>query len=400
MVKVFKPKGAVSKKMAAKIANKNNKNGSTAKRKKNMKNPANFPSAVSTINTAPVAIGNSVKGSKSIIHPSKNGGVQIIGRDFMFAPVGTGSVLTWTSTGGTPITPAAFGDSTLRQMVQMYQEFKVNSICVHYITSSATSSNGDVMFYFSKNRESVFLNQTSANLLPFVLSDEDTIIGPQWTNHSACLHVTSTWKSCDYGMSSVVSDFSDGEVFLLSKTSTTDSPGYVLFDYDISFREHSIAPRLLTYPITRIQYFQTSMGFAGTSAAGAPVGLIVGAGPTALNISGTTAVSPNGLQAGDVYKIIIDLTNSVVANWLLPTTIQPIRLPLANTFVTTPLVDGFTCYAAYNGITWQLYANSESAFVQTNEFEYNATNVNASINLQVWLSFIGQVGAVNLVPNF
>jgi len=84
--------------MAAKIANKNNKNGSTAKRKNKMKNPANFPSAVSTINTAPVAIGNSIKGAKSIIQPSKNGGVRIIGRDFMFAPIGTGAVLGWTST--------------------------------------------------------------------------------------------------------------------------------------------------------------------------------------------------------------------------------------------------------------------------------------------------------------
>ena len=263
MVKVIKPKrGAIKQQVNRQV---NTALRSAMRRVSKMaKAPnANF-GAVATVNTAPVAIGNSVRGSKSVVRASSEG-VVVSGRDFAFTPVGTSTVATWTICGGTPLCPAAFGDTAIRQYMQMYQKFKWRRLIAHYITSSPTSSTGDVMFYRQKNRNSVFLNQTSSQLLPFVMSDEDTIIGPQWTNHSCDLSITPEWRSTDYGMNSDLNEYAAGDLFLLSKTNSTDSPGYVIFDYVIEFRDLQISPRLLTLPIPRIQWYQTNLGITATA---------------------------------------------------------------------------------------------------------------------------------------
>jgi hypothetical protein len=350
---------------------------------------------VATINTAPVAIGNSIRGAKQRV-VSNALGVTVSGRDFMFAPIGTGSVTTWTLCGGTPLTPAAFSDSTLRQYMQMYQKFKWISLVVHYITSSPTSSSGDVMFYHQKNRNSVFLNQTSTQLLPFVMSDEDTVLGPQWTNHSARLHMTTRPLSTDYGMTANSDDYADGEIFLLSKTGTTDSPGYVIFDYVVSFTELQISPRLLSLPLPRAQWSQTNFVLTSQSySAGTQIALTVGGN----NLSGSAAVVPSGAANGDIYKIILDITNSSSASWTNITAATGFRVTEAGGSVVVPFVDGTTFYAIYNGTDFRPFATAEASYASGSQV---ASNVTATVtyNLQCWLSLIGTVSATNLNPNF
>ncbi len=176
----------------------NDSNVAKKKRKPKEKTSASNFGPVSSITTAPVAIGNSVRGATKSIMKTTNG-VRVRGRDFMFSPIGTGTIVTWTLCGGTPLTPAAFADSVIANYQRMYMKFRFHSVVVHYITSSPTSANGDVMFYYSKDRSSVFLNQTSNQLLPFVFTDQNTVLGPQWTNHSAKFLVSGGWKLTDYG---------------------------------------------------------------------------------------------------------------------------------------------------------------------------------------------------------
>jgi len=245
---------------------------------------------VARINTAPVAIGNSVRGSKSNVVKTALG-VTVSGRDFAFTPIGTDSVTSWTMVGGTPLTPAAFSDSVLRSYMQMYQKFRWRKLIAHYITSSPTSANGDIMFYLQKDRNSVFLNQTSPQLLPFVMSDENTTMGPQWTNHSAELTLKEDWKLTDYGMHADPDDYAAGDLFLLSKTTTVDSPGYVIFDYVVEFAQLQVSPRLLTLPIPRAQWSQTNVGLTTTAVTASDMwrGTITGN-----NLSGTAAQLPTG----------------------------------------------------------------------------------------------------------
>ncbi len=396
MVKIVvqKKKVPLKKKMVVKIV---------AKKKKKTVTLTKAPQrmgAVSSISTAPVAIGNSVRGA-AMSSLRQRDGARIIGRDFCFTPVATASTITnWCMVGGTPLTPAAFVDSKIRSYLQLYQKYRWIRCAVHYITSSATSSTGDVMFYHGKNRNSVFLNQTSNLLLPFVMSDPDTIMGPQWTNHSALLTIESDWKSTDYGMDANPNDYSEGEVFLLSKTTTTDSPGYVLMDYEIEFADEQVAPRLLTLPISRIQYSQVNVGRSAAAVTSGNEFLALTLGN---NIGGTTSVIPSGAVIGDVYKVIVDLTNSTVASWVATTASNLLLLAVGPTTTNAvTLSDGFTCYAVYggSGTGFQFYPNPESAYVASAGYFQFGVTATVTFNLQCWFSYIGQVGTNNFVSNY
>lgn len=351
---------------------------------------------VSTINSAPVAIGNSIRGTQSLVRPIANG-VRVVGRDFMFTPIGTVSTVTgWCMSGGTPLSPAAFGDSIMRQYMQMYQKFRWKNLVVHYITSSATSTSGDVMFYRAKNRDSVFLNQTSSSLLPFVISDPQTVIGPQWTNHSAAIQVTGTWKSTDYGMNSDINEFADGELFLLTKTSSTESPGYVLFDYEVEFAEMQISPRLLSLPLPRCQYSNAVLTTTGAKTQGTEADFLLTSGT---NLSGTTSAVPTGWAQGDVYKIVFDATNSTFTVGTVANVLQ-INVNAATT-ESLSVTDGLTLYAvaATTGGTISLYTSAAAAYACANPLQYGAT-LTFNFQIQCWFSLVGCINNVGLKPNY
>jgi len=360
---------------------------------------------VSAISTAPVAIGNSVRGARSV-STRTNSGVIVRGRDFMFTPAGTASSITaWCTVGGTPLSPVAFGDSIVRQYLQMYQKYRWKRCVVHYITSSPTSASGDVMFYHGKNRDSVYLNQTSSFLLPFVISDPDTVLGPQWTNHSADLKVQGTWKSTDYGMGDSPNDYADGEIFLLSKTTTTESPGYVLFDYEIEFAEMQISPRLLNLPLPRAQY--TNVNF-GQTTSGVTAGNGLAAVPVGNLLDGVTnSAVPSNAAYGDVYKIILDISNSASGSWTnaTPATLVEYQSgPFSNSNQAVTLTDGFTLYAVYASTTANdaitFYPNATAAYANGNDYLRFAVTATITWNIQSWWSLIGSITSLNNKPNF
>jgi hypothetical protein len=352
---------------------------------------------VSTIDTAPVAIGNSIKGAKMTV-VTKQDRVIVSGRDFMFPAIGTGSITTWCTAGGTPITPACFSDSVLRNYMQMYQKFRVRKVIAHFITSSPTSANGDVLFYFQKNANSVYINQTSTQLLPLVMSDPNTVIGPQWRNHSVQLEIDGeTYKSTDYGMSSNINDYSSGNLFLLSKTSTTDSPGYVIFDYVIEFTQLQVSPRLLSLPIGRIQWTQLNMGRTAvvTTVNSTPFVATVQGN----NLAGSASTIPAGCTVGDIYKVILDSTNSGAYTNATTANIVTSRDYGAN-YNSITVADGFTCYAIYGySNEFALYPTVESAFAGGLSLFFGAS-ATITFNWQVWLSYVGSNSNLNLLPNY
>jgi len=359
--------------------------------------PSRVEGPVSTITTAPVAIGNSITGSQTRV-VSHSSGVTCAGRDFMFTPVGSGSIATWVLCGGTPLSPAVFSDSTLRQYMQLYQKFKWKDIVVHYITSSPTSASGDVMFYYGKNRDSVFLSQTSPQLLPFVMSDPNTVLGPQWTNHSARLSVTADWKSTDYGMNNDINDYAAGEVFLLSKSASTDSPGYVIFDYVVEFADMQISPRLLTLPLPRGQYSQLGIGLTATAvvAGNAFVGVA-----QSNNISGTASSLPTGATVLDVYKVILDINNSASGAWTngAPSTLVKLGTG-GNATQAVTLVDGMTIYCVLvTATTLQFYPSATDAFALSNPMVFGVTAA-VTFTMQSWLSLVGTINTTNIIPSY
>jgi len=328
---------------------------------------------VSVIDTAPVSIGNSIRGAQSRVINTVNG-ARVIGRDFCFAAGSTvAAVTSWCPIGGMPITPACLPSTILRNFVQMYNKFKINSLVMHYITSSPTSQTGDVMFYYEKDRMSPFVDFTNSSFLPYVLSDSNTVIGPQWTNHSIIVRPTDGFNSTSYGLNEDLNEDSCGAVYLFSKTSSANSPGYIIMDYDISFKDLSVNPRTGLLPVARAQYQYLTLGLtAQAKTTSSPFFVSV----TGNNPDGTATSYPSGILSGDIYKCILLLTattaSGVNSAWTNCTAsnLMALNQGLASYGATTAAVtldDGFTCYGVYTvnqGVV--LYSTLPNAITNTN----------------------------------
>lgn len=344
--------------------------------------------AVSRINTAPVAVGNSIRGTKPRVIQSNNG-ARIIGRDFAFSLSSTVAAVTdWEVIGGMPITPAAMPSTILKNYCTMYANFKVNSITAHYITSSPTSQAGDVLFYYEQKRFNPFPDYTNASFLPFVLSDPSTVIGPQWTNHTAIINPVKEWKSTSYGSGTDLDEECAGSLYMFSKTNSANSPGYVLLDYDISFRNLALNPRVGVLPVQRAQNTEVCFQITGSSATqGTAAGFTITGGKT---ISGASSAAPTGATLGDIYKAVVQLTASTVsgvnAAW---TTVTAADLLQYKDDTAITLDDGHTFYVAMTGAaTWKFYPTIDDARTDSYALEWGRAMTGCVANLCATISLV------------
>lgn len=355
--------------------------------------------AVSTINTAPVAIGNSMRGVKPQIVQTGNDSVRVIGRDFANTCLATGTATNWVPVAGIPLTPAAFESSVLRNYCQMYNKFKINAIRFHYITASPTSTNGDVLFEVQANRSDPNPNWTSSQFLPFAMSNPHTIIGPQWTNHTMDIAPKGPVRTLVPGSNSDIDYQAQGEVWLYSKTSSTQSPGYLIVDYDITFSEQGLNPRYRSLPNADFMY--RPIGLVATNSA-------KGANST-INLNVTTDwvggtpipdffTSSHETPSG-IFKLVLDVTNTKMGNY----TVTAGTVPTASTFFTQKLIgtsydpvvlqDGFTCYLRVDASSnTSMYPSIAEALTNNNAFNWpNAvtpaayTSVNNVPATGIWL---------------
>jgi len=343
---------------------------------------------VSTINTAPVAIGNSIRGSKPQVTYSADG-CRVVGRDFCFELKSTGSLITgWSLIGGMPITPSVLATSSLRSYAQMFSKFKVNRMAFHYITSSPTTQAGDIMFYYERDRNGPAVDQTSNSFLPYVLSDPSTIIGPQWNNHTMMIKPVANWNSTNYGMTTDLNEESDGSVFVYSKTNSANSPGYILVDFDITFKEMCVNPRAGLLPVTRGLWNYLTLGITSTAVTTTTAASLNVQG---LNPDGSTSIIPNGTNTGDIFKIVFQVTNSTIANaaWTNATTANVLSYRPNATTIAVTVDDGFTCYGlATSSTALVLYPTLESAKASNNWMCWGVS-ATVTVNICTLVSFVG-----------
>jgi len=352
-----------------------------AKTKKNTsrKLRTNF-GPVSTVSTAPVAIGNSIRGSvPKVVNLSD--GVRVIGRDFAFAPGATASSITnWQLIGGMPVSPCVLPSSILRSYVQTYAYFKFNRLAFHYITSSPTSQAGDVLFYYERDRKAPCCDWTNSSFLPYVLSDDLTIIGPQWTNHTAMIKPVSTWKTTNFAMNADLDEDSLGTIMMFSKTNATNSPGYILVDYDVSFKSLSVNPRAGSLLIARGQMNPISFGLSATAVT-AGSNTDTGLSVRGVGLDNAATAMPNGAASGDVYKVTISATASTTLNTFTACTLSNLVVGPNAVDVAIVIDDGFTAYITYGDSTSgggdvptiSLYPTLENAITGTKPFVFGVT---------------------------
>jgi len=319
---------------------------------------------VSAINTAPVSVGNSVRGASPSVTQTSDG-ARVVSRDFAFALASTPAAVTgWEMIGAMPITPAVLPSSILRNYCQMFNKFKVNSFRVHYITSSPTSQAGDVMLYYEKDRFSPMVDYSNSSFLPYVLSDPNTVIGPQWTNHSVTLRPTRDWKTTLYGNQTDLNEDAEGTLFFFSKTNAANSPGYLLIDYDIQFKELSVNPRAGSLPIARGQ--ATFVGLNSTTNSITAGTAATWVWSSVKNITGAISAAPTGAIPGDIYKCVIQYTGTIPAGnttWsgsVTPTNTNMLQYGSTNRALI--IDDGLTLYLAWNSASaLNLFTSLEAA---------------------------------------
>lgn len=391
---------------------KNNKNKTKIVRKVVKINPvsrkikkraptASAPSfgPVSTIDTAPVSIGNTVQGCSPIVVPTADG-MRVRGRDFLVTvnPTST-SVTGWCVVAGAPITPSCMSASILKGYSNTYSEYQVHGVALHFVTAATTADAGSIMLYVGKDRAGPGLNPSSNNLLPYVLSDHCTVISPVWKNASAVFHPAPKWYTTGLGNDEGLSEQACGELFVLSKITPADSPGYILIDYDITFRNMQVNIKSLTFPITRMKYTEVVLSVP----AGAVVidtSIVTPQFNLGNYLDGVTASQPPAnMTIGDIYKVVITTTlmtiNNATVNNLMDT-------PIGNQFQPLSLVDGYTLYAVVvnNYPNIELYPTYTAAITATTPIRFGVTGAAVGFTIHAFISLVGSVQGLILQANY
>jgi hypothetical protein len=353
---------------------------------------------VTQMDIAPVSIGNSIRSVKQELTHGPNN-VRIVGRDYVTTIGGTSTgYTTFTFQCGMGLSPVSLNASGLRGFFTSYEKFRWNKAVAHYITSSPTSTSGDILMFYHSNHAGPKVNHTSTNFLAYALSTDAAVLGPQWTNHSVnLLEGPRPWLDTDLFNAEDVQHQADGELLVYTRNTTNgtaaDSPGYLLIDYDITFQSRMLNPRVQTIPSSLFKWFPTSMSYvAGVSTNDPFHGIFAGA-----NIDGTTAsLPPTGAAIGDIFQVVFDPTNAVTTNFS-PATGVSVKLGNANNTTVFPIVAGTTIYGVITSVTgtgdmW-FYPTYDSVF-GANYLMFNFTN--ASVTFQCPIAMCG-VGSANAV---
>ncbi len=352
---------------------------------------------ISTIDTAPVSIGNSVAGCAPVVVPIRDG-VNVRGRDFLVTIDATAaSVTNWTMVAGCPVIPHALVSSILKSYAGIYANFVIKGVAFHFITACATSVQGDLMFHINKSRGAPGINFSSSNFMSVVLSDHNTVIGPMWKNHTAIYYPVLKTYSTDILNDEQLMSQGPGELFVFTKTASQQSPGYVLMDYDIDFIGMQVNLKALTFPISRLKYTQLAITLTSTAVTTASD---FATQLTGTKLDGTTAAIPSTFTVGDIYKGILNISAATLTNVNASNLLQ-YQTSTGSTFVGTAVsvADGFTMYGVYyttNAMLW--YPTYEEAAAQSTSVNYNyGVSATITINIPVYLSLVGSVG--NLVQS-
>ncbi len=360
--------------------------------KKRLSPPPAVFGPVSTIDTAPVSIGNTIQGSAPVVIPVRDG-VRIQGRDFFCNLSATAAATTgWTLVGGAPLVPHALVSSLLKSYAGIYANFVVHGLAYHYVTACPTSVQGDVMLYTSKSVGNPGISFSSANFMSVVLSDHCTVFGPLWQNCTAKYFPPQVVYPTDILNDEDLTHRGPGELFVFTKTNSTQVPGYILLDYDITFTMMQVNIRALTFPISRMKYQQVGLTLSATAVTGSSRFI---AQVTGTLLDGTSSGTvPSGTTVGDVFKVIMCVTPATFTNATTSNLLAPVVITSAGALsaISTTISDGFTAYAVYYTTNALLFYPSYAAAV-TQAADALFFNVSATVtfNIPAFISLVGGV---------
>jgi hypothetical protein len=227
-----------------------------------------------------------------------------------------------------------------------------------------------------------------------VLSDHNTVIGPLWKNCTASYFPEPVWFSTEIFDGENLMEQCPGEAFVYTKSASAEVPGYILIDYDISFRGLSLNPKSSLLPVSRMKYTEVRLSIddapvvLGTTI----VRLVMNVGTLLDGV--TTSAPPTGVVLGDVYKIILNEDDATYVNASASSLLNTELQAMGALHVATPLTDGFTCYGVVTEANIiSLCPNFAAAQTASNFFTYGVT-ATVDVSLPAFMSLCGSVSGL------
>jgi len=354
---------------------------------------------VSTIDTAPISIGNSVTGSPAIVVPVKDG-IRVKGRDFLMNidPTATG-ITGWTLVAGTPVTPMCMVSSAVKGFANSYAEYYIHGVAFHFITATSTSEAGSITLFINKNRSAPGLPTDGNSFLPTVLSDHNTLLSPLWKNCSAVYFPEPNWYTTNIMNDEGLHEQSPGELFVFTKSTVNTSPGYILVDFDISFRNMQASTKALSLPIARMKYTQVTFSITALAMVQGS-GAVFNIATNTLMDGSTTSSAPVSNAIGDIYKCVWNLNDTVFGGGTNATNL--LRVSYLSSNISLSLTDGFTFYAVVvTATTALLFGTYEQATSGSTSSAFNWQNnqAAATVSAPIYMSLVGTMASSLLQAN-
>lgn len=364
---------------------------------------------VSEVSVAPVSLGNTVRSIKQTVVPIPNG-IKVVGRDFVQTLAGVTTAYTgWVLSGGFALSPMSLNATGLRGFFQTYEQYRWDKCVAHYITSSPTSLPGDVLMVYHSNHGGPKVDHTSSNFLSYALSTDSALIGPQWTNHSVEIITTPhEWFGTDVLNAEDVAHQADGELLVYTRNTTNgtqaDAPGYLLIDYEVSFRRRMLNARVQTLPSSLFKWRVTGLHVNTATAVNDIVSTDFLLSAVATN---GVPVIPPGAAIGDIFQIVIDTQAAVVANTTLATAwrmnIGGTGDPSVGTYIVLPIVNGMTIYGVIGSVAGNgsiaLFPNYDAVFSGVNTIRWNVGAAGVILDVGATVCCVGSVNSVFMQAN-
>jgi predicted secreted protein len=339
---------------------------------------------------APNSFGSQIQSVPSTTRQTKDGLI-VRSRDLVItvkAPVLTTGI---ELCGAIPLNPTYFVNGSFSEYTPFYEQFRLRRIRFTYITSSPTSSGGEVFMYLDENPSVSVLNSRSTSFPSKLMSTKNSVMGPLWLNTSLDYRPGSQ----DYKLLNPITNASMEEstygTFYIFQSNPASTAGYVIADCEIEFvgKRNTMYQSPLSY-ITPYTYtsFDLQYDYSATPVQGTDV------------LVTTYSLSPNPSTPGTIYKLILDMTNSVmgstIANaWQLSyynQTASPISLTSGT--VVYALVQS----AAYTKYYWS-FAAAQAGFLttgtnQTNAIQYGSGGLRSKY--AVWQVLVYAPGSQSL----
>lgn len=296
----------------------------------------------------------------------------------------------WANIAGLVIAPYALGNNTLSDMARMYSEFKVDRMMLAFIPSVGTSTSGQVALFRISERSAPAIDQNASTFLPYVLNQQSGAVGPVWQPLTVEFPTSGKWISTIPLDGTDPDEEAECELFCatsnFASSGVAPSIGIFKLMYAFSFRGFSRNPRAGLVPLANQTYTPTCLGAITITAA---VGLAVTYNNISTDQSGNNAVVPAGVQDGDVYKIVVDVSRSSFGAMSGSVIYGITFLGSVRVF---PFQGTVTIYGLISNTNWNLYSTFENAMTQSNPLVYNTAQAANTVTLRVMYSLIGSMG--------